>query len=630
MSVIDAAVTAVGDGSGSYSNETSEVGSLSHSEASSGTRHGAHEHSFGQDINDGRIVGERASNELHPPAPPRRRLSFVEDSESSAAGDADSYKDTPDNQKPVSWLSLPKKSQLAILTIARLSEPLTQTSLQAYIFYQLKFFDPSLPDSSISSRAGLLQGCFTTAEFATAMIWGRIADSHFMGRKRVLLIGLFGTSLTCVGFGFSKSFVVAAIFRTMGGALNSNVGVMRTMIAELIEEKKYQSQAFLLQPMCFNIGVILGPILGGILADPVRNYPGVFGPGSLLGGEDGVWWMKEWPYALPNLVSAMIILASTVAVFFGLDETHETAKYRSNWGREAGKAIWRFFKCGRSQHSYQPLNGIYDGQTAADSIDMECGVRRSIPTTPNTIRIPRRERMPFRQIWTKNVVLTILTHFALSLHLSVFNALLFVFLPTPRAPEGSRRGFFHFGGGLGMSSSKVGFATATIGIVGLPLQIFVYPRVHFRLETLNLLRAFVPFSPLAYVLVPFLTLVPNRAYLVWPALVAVFSLQVISRTFSLPAAVILVNNSIPDPSVLGTVHGVAQSAVSAARTLGPVIGSWGLGLGFKHNIVGAVWWALAGAALFGWGLTWTIFEGNDFVKRVDQSHERASEGQPNR
>lgn len=143
-----------------------------------------------------------------------------------------------DEEKPVTWSSLPKKGQLAILTLARLSEPLTQTSLQAYMFYQLKSFDPSLPDSQISARAGILQGCFTAAQFITAVWWGRLADAEWMGRKRVLLIGLMGTCLSCVGFGFSRSFATAMVFRTLGGVLNSNVGVMRTLIAEIIAEKK--------------------------------------------------------------------------------------------------------------------------------------------------------------------------------------------------------------------------------------------------------------------------------------------------------------------------------------------------------------------------------------------------------
>ena len=57
-------------------------------------------------------------------------------------------------------------------------------------------------------------------------------------------------------------FPMAVAFRCMGGVLNGNIGVMRTMISEIIKEKKYQSKAFLVLPMTFNIGVILGPILG--------------------------------------------------------------------------------------------------------------------------------------------------------------------------------------------------------------------------------------------------------------------------------------------------------------------------------------------------------------------------------
>lgn len=150
-------------------------------------------------------------------------------------------------EKPVTWSSLPKKGQLAILTFARLSEPLTQTSLQAYLFYQLKSFDPSLPDSTISAQAGIMQGSFTAAQFLTAVWWGRLADTEWMGRKRVLLIGLLGTCISCLGFGFSRSFAAAILFRTLGGVLNSNVGVMRTLIAEIVAEKKYAT------PVCTRI-----------------------------------------------------------------------------------------------------------------------------------------------------------------------------------------------------------------------------------------------------------------------------------------------------------------------------------------------------------------------------------------
>jgi len=152
----------------------------------------------------------------------------------------------------VTWRSLPHKRQLTILTLARLSEPLVQSSLrvspnpaiglarsdaqQSYLFYQLKSFDRTLPDSVIASQAGVMQGAFAAAQLCTAMLWGRWSDRR--GRKRILLIGLMGTMISSVGFGFSTTFWQALIFRMMGGALNGNVGVMRTMISEIIREKK--------------------------------------------------------------------------------------------------------------------------------------------------------------------------------------------------------------------------------------------------------------------------------------------------------------------------------------------------------------------------------------------------------
>ena len=165
-------------------------------------------------------------------------------------------------EKPISWRSLPRKDQLFVITLARLSEPLTQTSLGSYLFYQLQSFDKTLPDATIAYQAGIINAAFPFAQFLTAMLWGRVADSEHGGRKRVIYFGLLGTMCSIIGFGFSQSFPMAVACRCLGGVLNGNIGVMRTMISEIIKEKKYQSRAFLILPMTFNIGVIIGPILG--------------------------------------------------------------------------------------------------------------------------------------------------------------------------------------------------------------------------------------------------------------------------------------------------------------------------------------------------------------------------------
>jgi MFS family permease len=128
--------------------------------------------------------------------------------------------------EPVTWLSLPGKDQLAILFLCRLVDFLQVASLQAYVFYQLKSFDPSLSDAAVSTQAGILQGCFTGAQVLTAILWGKVADSSSFGRKTVLLVGLGGTAVSCIGYGFSKSFFWAAFFRAFGGGINGTVGIM--------------------------------------------------------------------------------------------------------------------------------------------------------------------------------------------------------------------------------------------------------------------------------------------------------------------------------------------------------------------------------------------------------------------
>ena len=75
----------------------------------------------------------------------------------------------------------------------------------------------------------MLHASFTAAQLLTAMLWGRVAGSARFGRKTVVMIGLAGTMVSCIGFGFSASFWSALFFRSIGGITNGKVGVLRTM-----------------------------------------------------------------------------------------------------------------------------------------------------------------------------------------------------------------------------------------------------------------------------------------------------------------------------------------------------------------------------------------------------------------
>ncbi|KIV77515.1 hypothetical protein PV11_09305 [Exophiala sideris] len=549
-----------------------------------------------------------------------RRPSYIDDEDDPVALESLANAGSSETKKnePVTWMSLPKKGQLAVLTIARLSEPLSERSLAAYMFYQLRSFNPDLSDSKITSQGGMLTASFAAAQFLTAVWWGRAADTPWIGRKRVLLVGLFGTCVSSIGVGFSKSFAQALFFRACAGCLNGNVGVMRTMISEIIKEKKYQSRAFLLLPMCFNIGVVIGPILGGFLADPMASFPNIFGPGSVLGGKDGVGWMTSFPYALPNVVSACIILSAALWLILGLDETHPALRNKPDRGRMLGKFLVRhiFRRSRRDSHDYaytEVSNQVELQETSAAEDDERSPRDRDNDPEAPTVTKPADlspAKLPFRKIFSKNVVLTLITHFLLALHLSAFNALIFLFLPAPRAGNENAHLPFQFTGGMGLNTSKVGLATAIIGVIGFPLQVLVYPTLNSKFGTLPSYKMFLPFSILAYFLTPYLALLPNKPLLVWPALTVTLALQVISRTFALPGATILTNNCTPHPSVLGTIHGIAQSVSSGARTIGPTLGGWLLGVGLNSNCVGIVWWGTAGVAALNWLLLWVIHEGD--------------------
>lgn len=126
----------------------------------------------------------------------------------------------PQQPPRVTWMSLPRKNQLAVLGICRVFDFLQIASLQAYMFHQLKSFDETLSDTDASTQAGILQGAFTAAQFATAIPWGRVADAEWGGRRFVLILGLLGTAASCIGVAFSKSFIQIVFWRCFGGAVN--------------------------------------------------------------------------------------------------------------------------------------------------------------------------------------------------------------------------------------------------------------------------------------------------------------------------------------------------------------------------------------------------------------------------
>lgn len=72
------------------------------------------------------------------------------------------------------------------------------------------------------------------------MMWGAVSDKY--GRKPIILMGLAGTALSSLVFGFARNIWVALGARIVGGALNGNVAVMQTMVAEICTRPEYERE----------------------------------------------------------------------------------------------------------------------------------------------------------------------------------------------------------------------------------------------------------------------------------------------------------------------------------------------------------------------------------------------------
>ncbi|PWY66450.1 MFS general substrate transporter [Aspergillus heteromorphus CBS 117.55] len=530
----------------------------------------------------------------------------------------------PPRPAPVTWMSLPQKKQLALLGLCRVFDFLQIASLQAYMFYQLKSFDENLSDADVSTQAGILQGAFTAAQFATAIPWGRVADAEWGGRKFVLLVGLLGTALSCLGVAFSTSFAQAVFWRSFGGAINGTVGIIRTMIAENVKEKKYHSRAFLILPIGFNIAALFGPVMGGMLSDPVKAYPRLFGPDSSFGGANGVEWLIRYPYALPMLANTIFLSFAAVCVAVGLEETLEACKGKPGLGVFSMRIFARGLRAVVPSSSplyhrlpfadYDEEGPLLNRRDRVESYEMEEKATKS----------NRQSRtLSFRRIWTKNVLCTLLAQAFFDFQMGAFNNLWLLFLSTPRYDANDpasppQKLPFIFTGGLGMLPQSVGFATAILGVIGMLLQFTIYPSINGRLGTAKSYQYFLTLFPLAYAFAPYIALAPSSApppgqangSWVWFSIIVVLFLQVTARTFTLPTSIILLNNCSPHPSVLGTIHGIGQSVSSAFRTIGPIFsGSW-YGYGLEVGMVGFAWWLIALVSVFGCVAAIFVYEGS--------------------
>jgi len=416
------------------------------------------------------------------------------------------------------------------------------------------------------------------------------------------------STIANIGFGLSRTFSALLCWRIIAGLANGNVSIMRTVTAEIVRERKYQTKAFLLLPLVFNSGMVLSLALGGCLAEPVVNLPALFGPQGVFnfsGNADGVAWALQYPYALPALLNACFLATALVLAILGLGETLPGKEEQSDWGLQAGKAIrglgsrlWhkgpRYRKYTRMSSSEDVLveeGNTVDSHSRVPKEDEKPEIAIPATTTAETTKVP------FRGIWTRKVVSALISFGLLPLHNSAFMHIFPVYLSSPPA-DNSEATFFAFRGGLGLRSATIGIWLSVFGIGGILLQLFIYPRLQRRIGTRGVFRVALFLFPLTYLAAPYLSLLAGSHDARWVFLGIVVCAQIMARTMAIPSTVILLTEAAPSKTVLGTIHGAGNMLASLARAVGPAVGGYVFALGVEEGVIGLVWWLyLVGVAL---------------------------------
>ncbi|KAM3476037.1 hypothetical protein MY8738_007120 [Beauveria namnaoensis] len=413
--------------------------------------------------------------------------------------------------------------QIFLLCYARTMEPIAFFSIFPYIAAMVQR-NGHLPPSDVGFYSGLIESLFSLTQTAVLIVWGRLADR--LGRKRVLVWSLAGMAVGPALFGLATTLPQMIFFRCLAGVFSGSALIIRTMMFDHCTPRT-QARAFSWFAFAGNVGILLGPIIGGALADPAAQYLGLFG---------GWAFLKRYPYAAPGFaVSAIAVTAVLTSVLF----LEETLDYKD------------------AQKTRHQASG--GGGGGGDN---------------------KAERLTIWQLLrTRGIPTVLLVNGSVMIMAFAFTALLPVVLFTPVAI-----------GGLGLSPPQISTYMAVQGLSQAVWLVGVFPRLHRRLGNKKLLMACAvayPFFFLAYIVLNELLRVDTPAARAWAwAVVGPLAAVVgpgVSMAFT--GVQLALNDASPDPHVMGTLNGIALTLASALRSFVPGLTTALYAVGVREQIL---------------------------------------------
>lgn len=119
-------------------------------------------------------------------------------------------------------------------------------------------------------QVGLLLTSFSLFQFITAPIMGRLSDVY--GRKPLLIISQLSTVTSFIILALSNSLWMLYLSRIVDGLLGSNGTIAQAYLSD-ISSRKNRSKAFGISGVAFGLGFMVGPAVGGFLAQFSYSLP---------------------------------------------------------------------------------------------------------------------------------------------------------------------------------------------------------------------------------------------------------------------------------------------------------------------------------------------------------------------
>ncbi|CAE6466361.1 unnamed protein product [Rhizoctonia solani] len=456
---------------------------------------------------------------------------------------------------------LPMK-QVLVLCLMSFSEPVSIFVIFPFVNQMIEELGVTSDPKELGYYSGFVEGIFSVTQFLTIYFWGSLSDR--IGRRPVLILGLCGVVGSTIMFGLSQSFTMMLLSRALSGALNGNSPVIKSALAEITDETN-QGAAFAYLPLCWSLGSLLAPALGGFLSHPAEHHPSVF----------GFELFRRYPYLLPCLAGAAFSTIGLIAGVLFLEESLPKNRFPTATSGERQPLLDSTQS--QSQSSSTPTTGPVPTPRLPAQDASDC-TGKHVTSAKEIIRIP--------------YIRKILVSYGFMAYVSMaLNALLVLWLYTPVKA-----------GGIGFTVAEIGTVLTLSGIFGTAIAAVVFPPLERRVGALHLYRFTMIVLALNVLIFPLghvLTIVGGKmgAYLG----VAIMLIMRCIAGMVFVCNILLVTRSAPCKHSRGTVNGLAQMVASASRAVGPAMATSLFAFSVKSNILGGnlVWLVFSLVALMG-------------------------------